>query len=451
MTSTTTTAQYNWCFASKRDSFVSGSARPGNSMTGRSRPPGGGPPGPQKAVTEGEVEEWAAYMKEQGVKRVLCLLTGSELLAYKEGGLLAFLRSHFNDVVTVSDLYVQGAGERIFSALMEAFKTKEHCVIHCSAGQGRTGNCLALWLHKMYNLPVEDAVEEVASFADSCGAVRRPTTDAVNRMLGAKELNNNERRNIGGGVGLNGSSGSSGSGNGNSSGVSSKRSPPPQRLPPEGIPPRTARGSHTPRLSMGTSYGSKIASSTNSDDGVTPRSSRPLPKPRIAFVQTGGTIDKEYPQSTKGYAFEIAGDCPAARRVLKDASHVPLGFHAEFHEVCRKDSTELTNQDRAMLVSTLVNDVIQTNRIIVTHGSDTIIETADFLSRDERLANKVIVLTGSMRPQKFRDTDAAFNIGVAVGAVNILPPGVYVAMCGAVISHERCRRDMKTGAFVTIP
>ena len=130
---------------------------------------------------------------------------------------------------------------------------------------------------------------------------------------------------------------------------------------------------------------------------------------------------------------------------------MPLGFHTEFHEVCRKDSTELTNQDRALLVSTLVNDVVRTDRIIITHGSDTIIETADFISRDDRLKNKTIVLTGSMRPQKFRDTDAAFNIGVAVGAVHILPPGVYVAMCGAVISHERCRRDMKTGAFVAVP
>jgi L-asparaginase len=289
-----------------------------------------------------------------------------------------------------------------------------------------------LWLHKKYNLSVQEAVTEVITYSNSTGAVRRPTTDAVLRILGK--------------VANGGSGGSK---------QAAPQRPPPQ-LAPEGIPPKSARGAHTPRLPG--SYGSKSSSGNNGNNGnngdesiFTPRSSRPLPKPRIAFVQTGGTIDKEYPQSTKGYAFEIAGDCPAVRRVLKDASHVPLGFHTEFHEVCRKDSTELTNQDRALLVSTLVNDVVRTDRIIITHGSDTIIETADFISRDDRLKNKTIVLTGSMRPQKFRDTDAAFNIGVAVGAVHILPPGVYVAMCGAVISHERCRRDMKTGAFVAVP
>ena len=419
----TTTAPHNWSFASNRDALVSGSARPGKltNDASRSRPPG--PPGPQATVTEGEVEEWASFVKQQGVKRVVCLLTGSELLAYQEGGLLAFFRSHFEDVVTISDLYVPGAGDRVLAALNAAAEAKEHCVIHCSAGQGRTGNCLALWLYKKYKMSIDDAVAEVMSHSESCGAVRRPTKDAVLRILGKeKEI-------------------SSGS-----------KQAPPQRPPPEGMPPKTARGSHTPRLPLGASYGSKTSSvDGDSNDGVTPRSSRPLPKPRIAFVQTGGTIDKEYPQSTKGYAFEIAGDCPAVRRVLKDASHVPLGFHAEFHEVCRKDSTELTNQDRALLVTALVNDVIQTDRIIITHGSDTMIETAEFLSRDQRLAKKTIVLTGSMRPQKFRDTDAAFNIGVAVGAVHILPPGVYIAMCGAVISHERCRRDLKTGAFVAVP
>jgi len=87
----------------------------------------------------------------------------------------------------------------------------------------------------------------------------------------------------------------------------------------------------------------------------------------------------------------------------------------------------------------------------VTHGSDTMIETAEFLSRDPRMSERTIVLTGSMRPQKFRDTDASFNIGVAVGSVHVLSPGVYIAMCGIVISHERCRRDMKTGAFVAVP
>ena len=447
MSSLTSSNPHNWGYASARDKFISGAARPGkySSDSGAAaRPPG--PPGPPATVTEGEVEEWAAFVKQQGVKRVLCLLTGSELLSYNEGGLLAFFTSHFDDVVTVSDLYVQGAGDRVLAALQAAEDANEQCVVHCSAGQGRTGVCLALWLHKRYKMTIVDAVAEVTSYAEQCGSVRRPTVTAVQRVLGKDSDNNDD--------------GSSSKANSTDtthtarppisgeSSSSSRGSQSNRQVPPEGVPPITARGAHTPRLLLNGAYGEKMNGASGQEE--TPRSSRPLPKPRIAFVQTGGTIDKEYPQSTHGYAFEIAGDCPAARRVLKDASHVPLGFHAEFHEVCRKDSTELEDRDRAKLASTLANDVA-TNKIIVTHGSDTMIETAEFLSRDHRLVEKTIVLTGSMRPQKFRDTDAAFNIGVAVGSVHVLPAGVYVAMGGAVISHERCRRDMKTGAFVAVP
>jgi L-asparaginase len=125
-------------------------------------------------------------------------------------------------------------------------------------------------------------------------------------------------------------------------------------------------------------------------------------------------------------------------------------MHVEYHTVCTKDSTEITDEDRAELARALSEDVA-TNRVVVTHGTDTMIETGNFLARDPRLADVVIVLTGSMRPQKFRDTDAAFNIGVAVGAVHVLSPGVFICMGGCVISHERCRRDMKSGAFVAVP
>lgn len=444
-------APHNWSFASSRDRIISGAARPGNASISAPRPPrpgtdagnGSGPPPAKTSVSEAEVEEWAAYMKEQGVQRVLCLLTGSELLCYEEGGLLAFLTRHFNDVRTVSDIAGPESKAQIIQALTDASDAGEHCVVHCSAGIARTGICLALWLQHRYGVPVQEAVDEVISFAAEKGANRKPTMAAVLRLLGEKGSGVPPRR--AGSLSARAASSTYAS---KMEGANESGSLTSRRVPPEGIPPLTARGFHTPRYNS--FMGNINSSSSTGTASATPRSSRPLPKPRVAFVQTGGTIDKEYPKSTGGYAFEIVSGCPAARRVIADASHVPLGMHVEYHTVCTKDSTEMKDEDRAELARALAEDVA-TNRVIVTHGTDTMIETGNFLSRDPRLADTVIVITGAMRPQKFRDTDAAFNIGVAVGAVHVLEPGVFICMGGCVISHERCRRDMKTGAFVAVP
>jgi L-asparaginase len=171
-----------------------------------------------------------------------------------------------------------------------------------------------------------------------------------------------------------------------------------------------------------------------------------VPRPRITFIQTGGTIDKDYPRSTMGYAFEIAD--AATERIIADVSHVPLGIDVDFQTACRKDSTELTREDRETIAN-LCNNV-PSDKIVITHGTDTMIETANFLSADTRLSGKTVVLTGSMRPQRFRESDAPFNVGIAVGAVQVLPPGCYVAMGGAVFPHEQCRRDLESGAFLAL-
>ena len=445
---------HNWCFASSRDRFVSGAACPGNASAS-ARPPRPGSPSAASSVrppsgdrdgrvSEADVEEWAAFMKSKGVSRVVCLLTGSELLSYDEGGLLAFLDRHFTRVVAVPDISGPSSRSQLLDALREAEEAGDHVVVHCSAGIARTGIVLALWLHHRYGVPVQDAVNEVTTHAAEHGATRKPASSGVLRILGKSEGATASGLPPRRGGSLSARSGSSVS----SKMASDSGSLTSRRVPPEGVPPMTARGFHTPRMNGFMS----VAPSNSSSSAITPtpRSSRPLPKPRVAFVQTGGTIDKEYPKSTGGYAFEIAADCPAARRVIADASHVPLGMHVEYHTACTKDSTEITDEDRAELARVLSEDVA-TNRVVVTHGTDTMIDTGSFLARDPRLNDMVIVLTGSMRPQKFRDTDAAFNIGVAVGAVHVLTPGVFVCMGGCVISHERCRRDMKTGAFVAVP
>ncbi len=165
----------------------------------------------------------------------------------------------------------------------------------------------------------------------------------------------------------------------------------------------------------------------------------------ITFIQTGGTIDKDYPRLTRGYAFEIAD--PAVLRVL---AKVATGFAYNIVTVCRKDSTEILPSDREAMFAAVASS--RNRLVIVTHGTDTLIETAVYLGRKMRsqsaLRDRVVIVTGAMKPQKFVDSDAAFNIGVAVGASGALLPGAYVAMNGCVRPASTVQRDYKTGQFV---
>jgi L-asparaginase len=159
----------------------------------------------------------------------------------------------------------------------------------------------------------------------------------------------------------------------------------------------------------------------------------------LLFLQTGGTIDKDYPRTTRGYAFEIAE--PAAQRVLDRANPA---FTYRIVTAAKKDSLELTADDRARIREACLS--APEARIVITHGTDTMIETAKALSDVE---GKVIVLTGAMRPERFSNSDAAFNVGLAVGAAQSRPPGIYVAMHGEVHRWDAVVRDAD-GRFVEI-
>ena len=159
---------------------------------------------------------------------------------------------------------------------------------------------------------------------------------------------------------------------------------------------------------------------------------------KIIFIQTGGTIDKEYPRTTKGYAFEIGE--PAVRRILEKVNPT---FKFEVTSLLQKDSLEITDEDRQKIFQACRE--VEGDRIIITHGTDTMIETAMRLSE---ITDKTIVITGAMRPEKFSDSDAMFNIGVAVAAVQTLSSGVYVAMNGRVCEWDKVKRDMTTGQFL---
>jgi L-asparaginase len=159
---------------------------------------------------------------------------------------------------------------------------------------------------------------------------------------------------------------------------------------------------------------------------------------KILFIQTGGTIDKDYPKTTLGYAFEITDS--AVSRILPEANP---SFEYEIASVCKKDSTELTSEDRDNILKLCIENTA--DKIIITHGTDTMIETAEILSE---IKNKTIVITGAMRPEKFSNTDADFNIGLAAGGVQSLPFGVYIAMHGIILPWNTITRNLETGQFI---
>jgi L-asparaginase len=161
---------------------------------------------------------------------------------------------------------------------------------------------------------------------------------------------------------------------------------------------------------------------------------------KLAILTTGGTIDKVYFDAKSDYK---VGD-PQIKSILE---RVGISFPVEFTELFYKDSLEITAEDREKIVESVVaSDAV---RIIVTHGTDTMVETAKALK--ERVGElKTVVLVGSLTPARFRETDAEFNIGVAVGAAQSLGPGVYLAMNGRIFDPESVRKNRAENRFEPI-
>ena len=175
---------------------------------------------------------------------------------------------------------------------------------------------------------------------------------------------------------------------------------------------------------------------------------------KILFVQTGGTIDKDYPKTTNGLGFEIGE--PAFRRLLEERL-IP-SFQYEFHSVCQKDSTEIRDDDRSAMrqeINHRLEKALQSRNpfdgVILTHGTDTMAETARYLAKPNESSpvKAPIILTGAMRPERFSNSDADCNLGMAIAAVQTAPPGfVGICMHGLVLTHERVGRDLQTGKFI---
>ena len=155
----------------------------------------------------------------------------------------------------------------------------------------------------------------------------------------------------------------------------------------------------------------------------------------IRILTTGGTIDKVYfdQQST----FQVGE--PQILEVLREVNvTVPYALTP----LLRKDSLELTDADRQLIRQAV--EAAGESRILLTHGTDTMVETARVL---QGIAGKTIVLTGAMQPARFRQTDAVFNIAAAFTAVQLLPPGVYIAMNGRLFDPDQVRKNVAANRF----
>jgi L-asparaginase len=156
---------------------------------------------------------------------------------------------------------------------------------------------------------------------------------------------------------------------------------------------------------------------------------------KLLIITTGGTIDKIYFDDKSDYQ---VGE-PQISQILH-AMHV--AFEVEVMALMRKDSLHMTDDDRKVIRAAIAGS--RTSHVLITHGTDTMVETAVELLG---LEGKTIVLTGALNPARFRDSDAIFNIGCAVGAVQSLPPGVYIAMNGKVWDPGHVRKNRNQNRF----
>ena len=155
----------------------------------------------------------------------------------------------------------------------------------------------------------------------------------------------------------------------------------------------------------------------------------------IRFITTGGTIDKIYFDALS--QFEVGES--QVEHILKEGL---VQFDYEIVPLLQKDSLEITADDRAHLRRYIEDN--DASLFVITHGTDTMAETAAAL---QGLEGKTIVLTGALTPARFRTTDAIFNVGMAVAAVQACPPGVYIAMSGQVFTAGEVRKNRSENRF----
>lgn len=159
----------------------------------------------------------------------------------------------------------------------------------------------------------------------------------------------------------------------------------------------------------------------------------------IRIFITGGTFDKEYNELT-GELFFKETHIPQMLKMERCRVSVDV------RTLMMIDSRNMTDVERDLIVYNCAQ--LKENRIIITHGTDTMVETAKYLA--QKIKNKTIVLTGAMVPYTFGSSDGMFNLGCAMAFVQTLPPGVYIAMNGRYFNWDNVRKNKKTGEFEEI-
>ena len=160
---------------------------------------------------------------------------------------------------------------------------------------------------------------------------------------------------------------------------------------------------------------------------------------KLLIVTTGGTIDKIYFDDMSDYQI---GE-PMIGQILRD---LQVGFEFEVRQLLRKDSLHITDEDRLKIHAEIAAS--DASHVLITHGTDSMVDTALLLAD---IPGKTMVLTGALNPARFRDSDAVFNIGCAVGALQALPAGVWIAMNGCLWDPHSVRKNRQRNRFESKP
>ena len=160
---------------------------------------------------------------------------------------------------------------------------------------------------------------------------------------------------------------------------------------------------------------------------------------QIQIFITGGTFDKEYNELNGDLYFR---DTHLKQMLEQGRSHLNVSIRS----LMMIDSLEMTPEDRELILIHCQKSPAE--RIVITHGTDTMVATANYLA--EHLQHKTIVLTGAMIPIVFGSSDGLFNMGAALAYVQTLEPGVYIAMNGQYFYHDNVRKNKTLGLFETL-